>query len=161
MQRRRDTTGGERVVWHRVDPRYLRQDDPDSIAVGYCANHSPDAGELWLWQSDDGRVTRFLLSHTVFPGGREYVAQWRQGQGVRIGEVDAGEGPMEEGLRLKMSPIVRYHGRPSSRVVVPLVEYFERHSPALPPNQREQVAALLQATLQTSLEREGTTEGGC
>lgn len=150
------TAGGEwGVTWHRVDPRYLRQGDPDGIAVGYCTNHPSDAGELLLWQRDDGGVAGFLLSHTVSPGGREYLAEWRQGRDVRIAEVDAGEGPTEEGARFKMSPVARYYTRPPWSVVLPLLDYFERHASALPTAQREQVAALLRSTLRSAVEREG------
>ena len=145
------------MTWQRVDPRYLRQEDPSGTAVEYCDPGPPERGELRLWVAPDGDVTGFLLAHAELAGGREYLADWRRGHDLRVAEVDAGEGPTEHGPRPKMSPLVHYHRWPPSGVVAELLGYFRRNAAALEPRQREQIAAILAEAMQASIERESST----
>jgi hypothetical protein len=126
------------VAWQRIAPHLLKQDAPHGRVVWYWDNGPLVAGGLLLWLDTAGRVARFQLTHTPFPGTREYVATWRQGGTLRLGQVgDGGDGPHH-----KMAPVVRYE-RPDAGRLAALAAYFARNAAAVEPRHREAVAAVL------------------
>ena len=126
------------MAWFRIDPRLLKQDDPQRRTVMYWDDGPLDRGELLLWMDQAGNVTAFQLAHAKFLASREYLAEWHRGGTLRLGEV-AGEGGA---ARFKTAPTVRY-GALDESVLGQLREYFARNAEALEPREREAVAAAL------------------
>ena len=126
------------MAWRRVNPRLVKQDQPAERRVWYWDDGSLDTGELVLWLDWAGRVARFQLAHARFLVGREYLAEWQRGTGLRLGEVQDGERVGRAG----MAPLVRY-GVTDPRVLATLGDYFARNAAVLPPLHRAAVAAAL------------------
>ncbi len=129
---------GERVAWQRIAPHLLKRETAAERVVWYWDDGPLVAGGLLLWLDGAGHVVGFQLTHTPFPGTREYLADWRAGGSLRCGQVGDGEG----GLHRKMAPIVRYE-RPDARRLAALAAYFARNAAALEPGHRAAVAAAL------------------
>lgn len=142
------------MAWQRIDPRYLKQTDRSTVALWYRDVGHLETGELLLWVDAAGRVQGFHLSHSDWPRGREHLAEWRDGHDLRLGEVDSGEGGGDAGS-YKMSPTVRFLGRPEPHLLAELVAYFDRNAAALEPRHREAVAAVLHAGLEGDRAGEG------
>ena len=130
------------MVWHAVDPRLLKQDDPRHRRHYYRDDGPLDAGELLLWLNAKGEVVRFQLSHTRYPSLTEYLAEWRRGGSLRFGEVDSGE-PTG---RYKMAPTICYRLLDGKALAL-LLDYFARNASPLAPHQRETIAAVLRSHL--------------
>jgi hypothetical protein len=128
------------VAWQRIAPHLLKQEATHERVVWYWDDGPLVGGGLLLWLDDRDRVARFQLTHTPFPGTREYVADWRRGGGLRLGQVGDGEG----GPHHKMAPVVRYE-RPEAGRVAALAGYFTRNAAAVPLRHRESVASVLGA----------------
>ena len=128
------------MVWHAVDPRLLKQDDPHHRRHYYRDDGPLDAGELLLWLNTKGEVVRFQLSHTRFPSPTEYLAEWRRGGSLRFGEVDSGE-PTG---RYKMAPTIRYRLLDGKALAL-LLDYFARNASSLAPHQRETILGVLRS----------------
>ena len=81
------------MAWHRVDPRYLRQPDPDGLTLAYVSYGERDMGHLLLHLDHQRTVARFGLSYDRFLSRCELFAEWDRTDGLRVGEVDVFAGP--------------------------------------------------------------------
>lgn len=159
------------MVWQLVDPRYYAQEiggalAPDgplaaasdrqvtgggmgtSTALWYVDDSPLHTGELLLWLAGDATLEGFQLSHTHWPHGREHLVEWRRGRGLRLAEVDDGDGPREGanhhgGPRRNRSPLVRYLAEPDDTVMQQLVTYFVTNAAVLRPGHRQSIAEAL------------------
>jgi hypothetical protein len=50
------------VPWQRIDPRHLRQRNPEGLTVAYADTGGRDVGHLHLDLDINGRVATFQLS---------------------------------------------------------------------------------------------------
>lgn len=139
------------MAWQLVGPGQVRQGEPGESTVLFRGSGPLERGELLLSVAADGHVTEFILSHIKSPGSVEYLAEWFQDRGFRVGEVDAGEQVGEHGYRHKMSPIVHRYGQPALPVVAQLLDYFERNAEVLESPHREHIATVLRGALQGGL----------
>jgi hypothetical protein len=126
------------MAWQRIAPHLLKQDTTHERVVWYWDDAPLVAGGLLLWLDDADCVARFQLTHTPFPGTHEYLADWRRGSTLRLGQIGDGEAALHH----KMAPIVRYQ-RPDTGRLAQLAAYFARSAAALEPHHREAVAAVL------------------
>jgi hypothetical protein len=158
------------MPWQLVDPKYyaghLAGGDRKTIAATPPADHiegpvtAPstrrtlwyrdtsafETGELLLEYDAADCVTWFQLSHVTWPLGKEYVAEWRAGGVLQVGEVDSGEYVPPS---LKMSPTIRRFRQAPRDVVEAMVDYFLKRAEALKRAHREGIAAILWQGLQT------------
>jgi hypothetical protein len=128
------------VAWQRIAPHLLKQEAPGARRVWYRDDGPLVEGGLLLWLDDAGRLTRFELTHTPFPGTREYVADWQASGALRLGQVGDGEG----GPPHKMAPIVRYE-QPDAGRLAALAAYFAGNAAVVEPRHRAAVAGILGA----------------
>jgi hypothetical protein len=129
------------VGWQRVAPHLLKPGAPGERVAWYWDDGPLGGGGLLLWLDAADRVVGFELTHTPFPGTREYLADWRRGGALRLGQVGDGEG----GPHHKMAPVVRYE-RPEAGRLAGLAAYFARNAGAVEARYREGVAAVLGAS---------------
>jgi hypothetical protein len=135
------------VVWYRVDPRYLRQADPDGLTLAYVSHGELDSGHLVLHLDVERDVVGFELAYDRFLSQRELFAEWDRSTGLRIGEVDSHGRTDTLGPRPRMSPIVRPYRSVSAADVGKLLGYVERSSEPLAPHHRQAVVAVLRDAL--------------
>jgi hypothetical protein len=135
------------MAWHRIDPRYLRQQHPGRLTVGYWDPGGLDLGHLLLHLDGGRQVAGFELAYRPFLGGRELFADWSRGRELRIGEVDAGDQPRTTGPRMKASPIVRYYARPPADAVAGLVRYVDANRAALAPGHYAVLVGVLRESI--------------
>ena len=133
------------MAWHRIDPRYLRQSDPDGITLAYVSHGERDMGHLLLHLDSHRAVTRFELSYDRFLGRRELFAEWDRMDGLRVGEVDTHGCSDAPGPRHAMSPIVRRHTSPAD--LGSLLGYVTRNADVIDPRHRRVVVAALRGAL--------------
>ena len=135
------------VAWYRVDPRYLRQPDPDGLTVGYVSHGERDAGHLLLHLDSRRAVMRFELSYDRFLSERELFAEWDQMAGLRVGEVDTHGRVSDPGSRYAMTPIVQRHRHASTTDLGSLLGYVKRNADVLDPRHCQIVVAALRSAL--------------
>jgi len=134
------------VAWYRIDPRYLRQPDPDGLTLAYVSHGERDAGHLLIHLDGNRTVTRFELSYDRFLGRGELFAEWDRTDGLRVGEVDTHGRAGTSGPRYAMSPIVRYR-RASATDLGSLLGYVTRNADVLDPRHSQVVVAALRDAL--------------
>jgi hypothetical protein len=135
------------VAWHRIDPRYLRQADPDGLTLAYVSHGGRDAGHLLLYLDANRTVTRFELSYDRFLGRCELFAEWDRTDGLRVGEVDTHGRTNAPGPRHAMSPIVHPIRQPSAADLGSLLGYVTRNADVLDPRHSQVVVAVLRGAL--------------
>jgi hypothetical protein len=135
------------VAWHRIDPRYLRQPDPDGITLAYVSHGERDMGHLLLRLDGHHTVRRFELSYDRFLGRYELFAEWDRTDGLRVGEVDTRGRTDAPGPRHTMSPIVRRHRHTSPADLGSLLGYVTRNADVLDPRHSQVVVAALRGAL--------------
>lgn len=135
------------MAWHRIDPRYLRQPDPDGITLAYVSHGERDVGHLLLHLDSRRAVTRFELSYDRFLGRRELFAEWDRTDGLRVGEVDTHGRADAPSPRHAMSPIVRRHRHTSTADLGRLLGYVTRNADILDPRHRRVVVTALRGAL--------------
>ena len=135
------------MTWHRVDPRYLRQPDPDGLTLAYISHGERDVGHLMLHLDGQRAVTRFELSYDRFLGRGELFAEWNRADGLRVGEVDTHGRVDAPGPRHAMSPIVRRHRNPSAADLGSLLGYVNRNADVLEPCHSQVVVAALRSAM--------------
>lgn len=129
------------MTWRHVDPKFVRQDDPQLRAEWYSDWAERGGGELMMWLDRGGRVRAFQLSHEEWPSLKHYVAAWQSGTGLRVGEVD--EGDRARSLSRLHAPVMRFAPVADSRAAGRLLEYFRSNADALEPLQRTTISAVL------------------
>lgn len=134
------------MTWQRIEPGYLRQEEPDLVSLWYHDDGTPESGDLLLWLDAAGDVLRLQLSHSQAPGGKEYLAEWHRGGALRVGDVDSGEQGTQSAA--KMSPLVYYHKEADPRIVAPPLAYFRRRAGGLDAQHRLFIEAILKRALQ-------------
>ena len=140
------------VAWYRVDPRYLRQPDPDGLTVGYVSHGERDAGHLLLHLDSHRAVVRFELSYDRFLSQHELFAEWDQMAGLHVGEVDTHGRISHPGPRYAMTPIVRRHRHASAADLGSLLGYVKRNADVLNPRHCQVVVAVLRSALRRATE---------
>jgi hypothetical protein len=135
------------VTWYRVDPRHLRQADPDGLTLAYVSHGELDTGHLVLHLNRERDVAGFELAYDRFQGPYELFAEWDRAAGLRVGEVDTHGRADTLGPRPRMSPIIRPHRRASAADLRQLLEYVERSAELLTPHHRHAVVAVLRDAL--------------
>ena len=95
-----------------------------------------------MWLDDVGRLVGFQLNRQEWPSLRHYVADWRAGSDVRIGEVDEGDHSASS-LGVKPAALLRFPRLPDSRAAGRLLGYFRQNADALDPLHRQVIAAIL------------------
>jgi hypothetical protein len=134
------------VAWYRVDPRFLRQPDPDGLTLAYVGHGERDAGYLLLHLDAARDVAGFELSYDRFLGGGELYATWDRLDGLRLGEVTPDGRAGTPGPRPAMSALVRYR-QLSAAEIGRLLGYVERSAEPLAPHHHHAVVAVLHAAL--------------
>jgi hypothetical protein len=137
------------VAWYRVDPRFLRQPDPDRLTLAYVSHGELDMGYLLLHLDSAGEVAGFELTYERFQSRAELYAVWDYSDGLHLGEVDEGSRDGAHGPRPAMSALVTYR-RLSAAEISGLIGYVERSAEPLAPHHREAVVAVLRAALPES-----------
>lgn len=135
------------MAWHRIDPRYLRQPDPDGLTLAYVSHGERDMGHLLLHLDGHRAVTRFELSYDRFLGRCELFAEWDRTDGLRVGEVDTHGRTNAPGPRHAMSPIVHRHRHASTADLGRLLGYVKRNADVLDPRHSQVVVAALRDAL--------------
>jgi len=138
------------VAWYRIDPRYLRQSEPDHLALAYVSHGERDTGHLVLYVDADHAVTRFELSYDRFLGRCELYAEWDQTAGLRVGEVDTHGRTGSAGPRYAMSQIVHHRRRASAADLGSLLGYVTRNANVLDPHHGQVVMAALRDALRNT-----------
>lgn len=143
------------MVWHRIAPRYLRQDDPDGLTLAYVDRGGRDTGDLFLHLDGRGAVIRFELAYHRFLDPVELYAEWDRVTGLRVGEIDTHGATGSPGPRYAMSAIVRRPRHVSTADLTGLLTYVKRHADALDPRHCQVVVAALRGGIRraTNLER--------
>ena len=141
------------VAWHRIDPRYLRQADPDGLTLAYVSHGERDMGHLLLHLDADRAVARFELSYDRFLGERELFAEWDRSDGLRVGEVDTHGRTGAPGPRYAMSPIVRHFRHVSAADLGSLLGYVNRNADILDPRHCQVVVAVLREAIRHAADR--------
>jgi hypothetical protein len=98
-------------------------------------------GELILWTDHAGRVVAFQLSHEPWPRPHQYVADWRAGSALRIGEVEEDE-PTSR-ARVKPAPVMRFGPGTDPQAAGSLLRYFRANAAALPLEHSRLIATVL------------------
>jgi hypothetical protein len=142
------------VIRYPVDPRYLRQPEPEGLTLAYLSHGERDTGQLMLYLDADHAVTRFELSYDRFLGRRELYAEWDRTAGLRVGEVDSHDRTSGHGPRYAMSPIVRHHRRASAADLGSLLGYVTRNAHVLDARHRQLVEATLRNALRDAAGRD-------
>jgi hypothetical protein len=142
------------VAWYPVDPRYLRQSEPDGLTLAYVSHGERDTGQLLLYLDADHAITRFELSYDRFLGRRELYAEWDQTAGLRVGEIDTHGRAGRPGPRYPMSPIVLHHHRASAADLGSLLGYVTRNAHVLDARHRQVVMAALRTALRDTAGRD-------
>jgi hypothetical protein len=137
------------VAWYRVDPRFLRQTDPDVLTVAYVSHGERDTGNLTLFLGPDREVARFELSYDRFLGDGELYFAWDRTDGNRSGDLDTGGRTGGLGPGHRGSPLVRYR-RLSAADFGRLLGYVERSAGPLAANHRDTVLDVLRAAMAAS-----------
>ena len=70
------------MAWYRVDPRYLRQADPDGLTLAYVSHGELDSGHLVLHLDRERDVAGFELAYDRFLSGCELFAEWDRAPSV-------------------------------------------------------------------------------
>ena len=135
------------MAWHRIDPRYLRQADPDGLTLAYVSHGERDMGQLVLYLDADRAVARFELSYDRFLSERELFAEWDRTDGLRVGEVDTHGRTSNLGPRYAMSPIVRPYRHVSAADLGSLLGYVTRNADILDSRHCQVVVAVLRDAL--------------
>jgi hypothetical protein len=135
------------VAWYRIDPRYLRQPDPDGLTLGYVSHGERDTGHLLLRLDHQRTVTRFELSYDRFLSRCELFAEWDRVEGLHVGEVDTHGRTDTLGPRPSMSPIVHRHRQASATDLGRLLGYVKRNADILDPRHCQIVVAALRNAL--------------
>jgi hypothetical protein len=138
--------GGSSVAWYRIDPRYLRQPDPDGLTLAYVSHGERDTGQLLLHLDRQRAVVRFELSYERFLSRCELYATWDRTAGLKLGEVDTHGRAPPSGPHYPMSPIVRDR-RASTADLGSLLGYVTRNAAILDPGHSRVVVAALRAAL--------------
>jgi hypothetical protein len=138
------------VAWYRVDPRYLRQADPDGLTLAYVSHGELDTGHLVLHLDRERDVAAFELAYDRFQSQRELVAEWGRADGLRVGEVDTHGRTDTLGPRPRMSPLVRPYRQASAADLGWLLGYVERSADLLAPHHRHAVVAVLRDALRAA-----------
>jgi hypothetical protein len=133
------------MTWSGCSGAYLDR-SAGKPALVYADPAGWSVGSLLLWLDPAGIVERFELCHAPAPGRREYVAGWRRGGRLRVGEVEGERADDDRGPRIKMSPIIRGSRRPSGEILGDLRAYFEREAGSLEAAHREQIGSVLEET---------------
>ena len=142
------------MAWHRIDPCYLCQPDPDGLTLAYVSHGERDTGNLLLQVDHRRVVTRFELTYDRFRSGRELFAEWDRDQGLRVGEVDTHRHADTLGPRVRMSPAVHRHRRASAADVISLLGYVKRNADILDPRHCQIVVAALRDALRRAADRD-------
>jgi hypothetical protein len=140
------------VAWYRVDPRYLRQADPDGLTLAYVSHGELDTGHLVLHLDRLRDVAGFELAYDRFLSRCELFAEWDRIAGLRLGEVDTHGRTDTLGPRPRMSPIVRHHRRAPAADVDMLLGYVQRSAEILAPHHRQAVIAILRDALHDAVD---------
>lgn len=135
------------MAWHRIDPRYLRQPDPDGLTLAYVSHGERDMGHLLLHLDGHRAVTRFELSYDRFLGRCELFAEWDRTDGLRVGQIDTYGRTRTLGPRYAMSPIVHPIRQPSAADLGSLLGYVTRNADVLDPRHSQVVVAALRSAL--------------
>ena len=146
--------GGSSVAWYRIDPRYLRQADPDGLTLAYVSHGERDIGHLLLHLDRRRTVARFELSYDRFLGRCELFAAWDRTTGLRVGEVDTHGRASNPGPRYAMSPIVHYQRRTSAADIGSLLGYVTRNAGVLDPRHCQVVVTALRDALRRTALRD-------
>jgi hypothetical protein len=141
--------GDPSVAWYRVDPRFLRQTDPEVQTVAYVSHGERDTGNLTLYLDVAHEVASFELTYDRFMGDGELYFVWDRSEGIRSGDLDTGGKTGNLGPRIRMSPVIRYR-RLSATDLGRLLGYVERSAGTLASNHRETVLDVLRAALASS-----------
>ena len=131
------------MSWHRVDPRFLRQHQPDGVTLAFVSHGELDLGQLVLHLDRAGRVVRFELAFTPFLGAGEHWAGWDATTGLQIGAVDASSHAASPAPRVKGAATVRRYRQPPTEIVQALLAYVREHADVLEPAHRASVIAAL------------------
>jgi hypothetical protein len=142
------------VAWHRIDPRYLRQTDPDGLALAYVSHGERDMGHLLLYLDASRAVARFELSYDRFLSERELFAEWNRSNGLRVGEVDTHGRVGAPGPRYAMSPLVRQYRHASAADLGSLLGYVTRNADILDPRHCQVVVAVLCEAIRRAADRD-------
>lgn len=134
------------MPWYRVDPRFLRQPDPDGLTLAYVSHGERDAGYLLLHLDAARDVAGFELSYDRFLGDGELYAVWDRLDGLRLGEVTPDGHDGAPGPRPGRSALVRYR-RLSAAEIGRLLGYVERSAEPLAPHHRQAVVTVLRAAI--------------
>lgn len=54
------------MAWHRIDPRYLRQEGAAGLTLGYASHGGRDTGHLLPYLDSQGNLARFELAYERF-----------------------------------------------------------------------------------------------
>ena len=147
-------SGGSPLAWYRIDPRYLRQPDPDGITLAYVSHGERDSGHLLLHLDGHRAIRRFELSYDRFLGRRGLFAEWDRTDGLRVGEVDPHGRADAPGPRHAMSPVVRRHRHASAADLGSLLGYVTRNAEVLDPRHSQVVVAALRRAIRRAAGRD-------